>query len=108
MLAKCCSPNITEYFASIMLPGTTELLIIMELMATSLSDLVSTAKLLSQHTAHAKGYRIVPACACHLVHETYSISPAAPCKTPKLYLMLPSVTTSAEVCDASLTHQSSD
>ena len=54
VLAKCCSPNITEYFASIMLPGTTELLIIMELMATSLSDLVSVFKLLSQHTAHAK------------------------------------------------------
>ena len=41
VLAKCASPNITEYFASIMLPGTTELLIIMELMATSVSDLVS-------------------------------------------------------------------
>lgn len=41
VLAKCCSPNITEYFASILMPGTTELLIIMELMATSVSDLVS-------------------------------------------------------------------
>ncbi len=58
-----------------MLPGTTELLIIMELMATSLSDLVSTWKLLSQHTAHAKGYWVVHACACHLVHDMSSISP---------------------------------
>ncbi|KAL0040730.1 hypothetical protein WJX79_003436 [Trebouxia sp. C0005] len=45
VLAKCCSPNITEYFASIMLPGTTELLIIMELMATSLSDLLEDGPL---------------------------------------------------------------
>lgn len=91
-----------------MLPGTTELLIIMELMATSLSDLVSTLRLLRRHTAHAKGYWIVPACGCHLVHEMYSISPAAPFKTPTLFLVLPSVTTSADVCDTSLTHQSSD
>lgn len=41
MLAECRSPNITEYYASVMLPGTTELLIIMELMASSVNDLVS-------------------------------------------------------------------
>ena len=41
VLAKCNSPNITEYFAAIMQPASTELLIIMELMATSVSDMVS-------------------------------------------------------------------
>ena len=40
VLAKCNSPNITEYFAAIMQPASTELLIIMELMATSVSDMV--------------------------------------------------------------------
>lgn len=40
-LAECRSSNITEYYASVMLPGTTELLIVMELMAGSVSDLVS-------------------------------------------------------------------
>ena len=39
-LAECRSSNITEYYASVMLPGTTELLIVMELMAGSVSDLV--------------------------------------------------------------------
>ena len=39
-MAECRSPNITEYYASVMLPGTTELLIIMELMASSVNDLV--------------------------------------------------------------------
>ena len=73
VLAKCCSPNITEYFASIMLPGTTELLIIMELMATSLSDLVSTSTLLSQHTAHAKGYWIVYAISFNVQHQCCTI-----------------------------------
>ena len=41
VLAKCNSPNITEYFAAIMQPASTELLIIMELMAASVSDMVS-------------------------------------------------------------------
>ena len=41
MLAQCRSNNITEYYASVMLPGTTELLIVMELMASSVCDLVS-------------------------------------------------------------------
>lgn len=40
-LAECRSSNITEYYASVMLPGTTELLIVMELMAGSVNDLVS-------------------------------------------------------------------
>ena len=40
-LAECRSSNITEYYASVMLPGTTELLIVMELMAGSVSDLVN-------------------------------------------------------------------
>ena len=42
MLAQCRSSNITEYYASVMLPGTTELLIVMELMASSVCDLVSS------------------------------------------------------------------
>ena len=44
VLAECRSPNITEYYASVMLPGTTELLIIMELMASSVNDLVRLHK----------------------------------------------------------------
>lgn len=45
VLAECRSANITEYYASVMLPGTTELLIIMELMASSVNDLVRTSPL---------------------------------------------------------------
>ena len=40
MLARCRAPNITEYYASVLKPGTTQLLIIMELMAASAADLV--------------------------------------------------------------------
>jgi hypothetical protein len=48
VLAECRSANITEYYASVMLPGTTELLIIMELMASSVNDLVSASLLLAR------------------------------------------------------------
>lgn len=40
MLARCRAPNITEYYASVLKPGTTQLLIVMELMAASAADLV--------------------------------------------------------------------
>lgn len=40
-LRTCRSPNITQYYGSAVLPGTTRLLIAMELMAVSLADLVS-------------------------------------------------------------------
>lgn len=40
MLARCQSPNITQYFASVLQPGSTELMIIMELMAASVFDVV--------------------------------------------------------------------
>ncbi len=40
MLARCRAPNITEYYASVLQPGTTQLLIVMELMAASAADLV--------------------------------------------------------------------
>ena len=41
-LARCQSDNITQYYASVLKPGTSELLIVMELMAASVADLVST------------------------------------------------------------------
>jgi serine/threonine-protein kinase 24/25/MST4 len=41
MLKTCRSPNITEYYGSAVVPGTTQLMIVMELMAVSVSDLVS-------------------------------------------------------------------
>jgi hypothetical protein len=43
MLAGCKCKNITEYYASIMRPGGTELVIVMELMACSVADLVGPA-----------------------------------------------------------------
>jgi hypothetical protein len=42
VLARCRAPNITEYYASVLQPGTTQLLIVMELMAASAADLVRT------------------------------------------------------------------
>jgi hypothetical protein len=48
MLAGCNSPNITTYFASILVPGTSQLLIVMELLAASVADLVCPAN--SFHT----------------------------------------------------------
>ena len=39
-LARCQSENITQYYASVLKPGTSELLIVMELMAASVADLV--------------------------------------------------------------------
>lgn len=41
VLAKCRSENITEYYASVLKPGSSELFIVMELMAASVADLVS-------------------------------------------------------------------
>ena len=46
VLAKCQSANITEYYASVLNKGSSELLIVMELMATSVADLVSTTHVL--------------------------------------------------------------
>ena len=40
-MAGCKCPNITEYIDSALPPGTSELLIVMELMACSVADLVS-------------------------------------------------------------------
>ena len=45
MLARCHSPNITQYYASVLLPGSTELMIVMELMAASVFDVVSATSL---------------------------------------------------------------
>ncbi len=39
-MAGCKSANITEYYSSVLRPGSTELLIIMELLACSIADLV--------------------------------------------------------------------
>jgi hypothetical protein len=39
-LANVACPNITRYYGSVMQPGSTELCIIMELMACSVADLV--------------------------------------------------------------------
>jgi len=39
-LAGCRSPNITEYYASVIRPGSSEIMIIMELMACSVADLL--------------------------------------------------------------------
>ena len=41
VLARCRSRNITQYHASVLLPGSTELMIVMELMAASVFDVVS-------------------------------------------------------------------
>ena len=43
VLARCHSKNITQYYASVLQPGTTELMIVMELMAASVYDVVSYA-----------------------------------------------------------------
>lgn len=40
MLAGCQCANITNYYGSVLAPGTTELMIIMELLACSVADLV--------------------------------------------------------------------
>lgn len=40
VLARCRSQNITEYYASVLQPGSTELMIIMELMAASVFDVL--------------------------------------------------------------------
>jgi hypothetical protein len=48
VLARCRLDNITEYYASVLKPGTSELLIVMELMSASVADLV---RLLLLHAA---------------------------------------------------------
>lgn len=40
MLAGCRCKNITEYYGSVLKPGSSELIIAMELMACSVADLV--------------------------------------------------------------------
>ena len=40
MLARCHSHNITQYYASVLQPGSSELMIVMELMAASVYDVV--------------------------------------------------------------------
>lgn len=42
-LAGCRSEHITRYYGSVMRPGSSELLILMELLACSVADLVSAA-----------------------------------------------------------------
>jgi serine/threonine protein kinase len=41
MLKQCQSPQITAYFGSAVVPGTSQLMIVMELLAASAADLVS-------------------------------------------------------------------
>jgi serine/threonine-protein kinase 24/25/MST4 len=41
MLKQCQSPHITSYFGSAVVPGTSQLMIVMELMSASAADLVS-------------------------------------------------------------------
>ena len=57
MLARCRSENITEYYASVLKPGTSELLIVMELMSASVADLVRRPACLAMHPAQAKWVR---------------------------------------------------
>ncbi|KAL6758207.1 kinase-like domain-containing protein [Haematococcus lacustris] len=45
MLAGCHCSNITEYYASVLKPGATELVIVMELMACSVADLLGLGPL---------------------------------------------------------------
>ena len=47
MLARCRSENITEYYASVLKPGTSELLIVMELMSASVADLARFSPVLA-------------------------------------------------------------
>ena len=46
MLAGCHCPNITEYYGSVLQPGSTELMIVMELLACSVADLVGVTSTL--------------------------------------------------------------
>ena len=45
-LAGCHCPNITEYYGSVLQPGSTELMIVMELLACSVADLVGVTSTL--------------------------------------------------------------
>lgn len=48
VLAKCRSENITDYYASVLKPGSSELFIVMELMAAAVADLVRVTPPLKQ------------------------------------------------------------
>ncbi|KAK9916803.1 hypothetical protein WJX75_007240 [Coccomyxa subellipsoidea] len=52
VLAKCRSVNITEYYASVLKPGSSELFIVMELMAASVADLLDEQPLEEPEIAH--------------------------------------------------------
>ncbi|EIE22150.1 Pkinase-domain-containing protein [Coccomyxa subellipsoidea C-169] len=52
VLAKCRSENITEYYASVLKPGSSELFIVMELMAASVADLLDERPLEEPEIAH--------------------------------------------------------
>ncbi|KAK9833192.1 hypothetical protein WJX74_009769 [Apatococcus lobatus] len=51
VLARCDCPNITRYFASVLRPGSSELYIVMELMAVSVADLVGVNSLMESMVA---------------------------------------------------------
>ncbi|CAL8467308.1 g6845 [Coccomyxa elongata] len=52
VLAKCRSENITDYYASVLKPGSSELFIVMELMAASVADLLDERPLGEPEIAH--------------------------------------------------------
>lgn len=54
MLAGCRCKNITEYHGSVLKPRSTELMIVMELMACSVADLVGVST-----RVHAPAHRIL-------------------------------------------------
>jgi hypothetical protein len=63
MLAGCRSKNITEYYASVMRPGSAELMIVMELLSCSVADLVGAAALGSPSAVLGSGN---PRCCGHM------------------------------------------
>ncbi|BDA40402.1 probable serine/threonine-protein kinase 24 at N-terminal half [Coccomyxa sp. Obi] len=52
VLARCRSENITDYYASVLKPGSSELFIVMELMAASVADLLDERPLGEPEIAH--------------------------------------------------------
>eukprot|EP00884_Botryococcus_braunii_P008674 jgi/Botrbrau1/17808/Bobra.0127s0055.2 len=52
VLAGCQSPYITQYYASVLVPGTSQLLIIMELLAASVADLLDEGPMDEKVIAH--------------------------------------------------------
>ena len=85
-LARCQSDNITQYYASVLKPGTSELLIVMELMAASVADLVSTCVL--PHEQQACKSKSHKECSARVWEST---------RTGK-YRVLPVQTGGAECC----------